>query len=206
MNKQILFLSAGLIILMGACSSAPRVTRTDANAQTYLSGYWENADINEACEALINKALNASGIDTYIKNFAADHKGEAPTVVVGKFKNSSDEHIDTAIISSLMRTALINNGKLAFVEGGEALAEIRAERDDQQYNASEETAAGLGKEAGPNLMLQGEVDCSFSRAGNITTRRYFVKASLTNIETRRILWEDSYNEIAKEIKQPKVKF
>jgi hypothetical protein len=106
--------------------------------------------VRTVCETLLSQAFESQRIDSFIKDFSSGHKGELPTVIVGRFKNSSSEHIDTAIISGLMRTAIINSGKLEFVEGGDARAEIRAERDDQQSNASEDTAAGLSNETGAN--------------------------------------------------------
>jgi uncharacterized protein (TIGR02722 family) len=206
MKKCVLFLSAALgIAMMGACSSAPQVSRVDANTQIDVSGRWNDTDVRTVCETLISQALEAPRIDSFIKDFSAGHKGELPTVVVGRFKNSSSEHIDTTIISGLMRTAIINSGKLEFVEGGDARAELRAERDDQQSNASEDTAAALANETGANLMLQGEVNSTVDKAGNTTVRSYFVKASITNVETARIIWEGQNNDIKKVIQQPKAK-
>ena len=54
-------------------------------------------------------------------------------------------------------------------------------------------------------MLQGEVSSTVDRAGSTTVRSYFVKATLTNVETNRILWEGQNNDIKKLIQQPKAK-
>ncbi|GHV74020.1 penicillin-binding protein activator LpoB [Spirochaetia bacterium] len=195
-----------MVMAISACSSNPQVSRVSADTQIDLSGNWNDTDIRLVCDTLITQALEAPRINTYINDFAGSHKGEPPTVIVGRFKNTSSEHIDTSIISSLMRAAIINSGKLEFVEGGAAREELRAERDDQQSNASEATAAALANETGANFMLQGEVNSTVDRAGNTTVRSYFVKASLTNLETNRILWEGQNNDIKKVIKQPKAKF
>ncbi|MDR1971642.1 MAG: penicillin-binding protein activator LpoB, partial [Treponema sp.] len=129
-----------------------------------------------------------------------------PTVIVGRFRNTSSEHIDTNIISGIMRTAIINNGKLEFVEGGDTREDLRAERSDQLANASEESASALGNETAANFMLTGEVSSTVEKAGGTTVRAYFVKATLTNVETNRILWEGSNNEIKKVFTQAKAKF
>ena len=157
------------------------------------------------CESLISNALSSPRIDAYIKNYTANNRGEVPAVIVGRFRNTSDEHIDTGIISGIMRTAILNSGKLEFVEGGDAREDIRAERQDQQWNASEQTAAALAQETGANFMLTGEVKSIVDKAGNTTVRTYFVKATMTNIETNRILWEGEYNDIKKIIQQPRAK-
>ncbi|GHV27885.1 penicillin-binding protein activator LpoB [Spirochaetia bacterium] len=213
MKKHSSVLALGIMVItlgtagsLIGCSSAPKVSRVSADTQVDLSGNWNDTDVRKVCDTLIKEALEAPRIDSYIRDFAGSHGGELPTVIVGRFKNTSSEHIDTGIISSLMRAAIINSGKLEFVEGGDAREELRAERNDQQGNASEATAAALANEAGANFMLQGEVSSIVDRAGNTTVRSYFVKATLTNVETNRILWEGQNNDIKKVIQQPRAKF
>jgi uncharacterized protein (TIGR02722 family) len=208
MKKGIFVFALGIMVIavgMTGCSSAPKVSRVSADTQIDLSGNWNDTDIRLVCDTLIAQALEAPRIDAYISDFADSHRGELPAVIVGRFKNASSEHIDTGIISGLMRASIINSGKLEFVEGGDAREELRAERGDQQGNASEATAAALANETGANLMLQGEVNSAVDRAGNTTVRSYFVKATLTNVETNRILWEGQNNDIKKVIQQPKAK-
>jgi len=203
MKNFCLFVSALLFVFLSACSS---VTRVDASAQTDLSGRWNDTDVRQVCESLIASAISSPRIDVFIKDYSTRNQGALPAVIVGTFRNTSGEHIDTRIISSLMRTAIINSGKLEFVEGGKTRDEIRAERDDQLAYASDETAVSLGQETGANFILTGEVNSMEEKAGNTTVRVYFVKATITNIETNRIIWEDENNEIKKVVKQPKVKF
>jgi uncharacterized protein (TIGR02722 family) len=198
-------LCATVFVLFAACSSVPKVTRIDAETQVDLSGRWNDTDIRIVCDTLIRDALASNRVDQYIRDFSGKSGGVLPTVIVGRFRNTSSEHIDTGIISGIMRTSILNSGKLDFVEGGEARDAIRAERQDQQSNASVESAAALAQETGANLMLTGEVNATVDRAGNTTVRSYFVTATLTNVETNRILWEGSNNEIKKVIKQPGIK-
>lgn len=196
---------AGCVVLFAACSSVPKVSRVDADTQIDLSGRWNDTDIRIVCDTLIKDALASDRVDRYIRDFSGKNGGENPAVIVGRFRNTSSEHIDTGIISGIMRTSILNSGKLDFVEGGEAREAIRAERQDQQSNASVESAAALAQETGANLMLTGEVNSTVDRAGKTTVRSYFVTATLTNVETSRILWEGSNNEIKKVIKQPGLK-
>jgi uncharacterized protein (TIGR02722 family) len=204
--KKIVIVLLMACILMTACSSTPKVTRIEADTQTDLTGRWNDSDVRKVCESLIASAVNSERVDSFIKDFSARNKGALPTVIVGRFQNTSSEHIDTRLIANLMRTAIINNGKLEFVSSGRERDQIRAEREDQQDNASGRTAASLMNETGANFMLTGEVNSMEEKAGNITVRAYFVKATLTNIETNRIVWEDENNEIKKEVKQAKAKF
>jgi uncharacterized protein (TIGR02722 family) len=207
MKKTILAVVSctAILVLFAACSSVPKVNRVDADTQIDLSGRWNDTDIRLVCDTLIRDALASNRVDQYIRDFSGKTGGTLPVVIVGRFRNTSSEHLDTSIISGIMRTAILESGKLDFVEGGPARDDIRAERQDQQSNAGVDSAAALAQEAGANLMLTGEVNSTVDRAGNTTVRSYFVTATLTNVETNRILWEGSNKEIKKVIKQPGVK-
>jgi hypothetical protein len=104
-----------------------------------------------------------------------------------------------------METTIFNSGKMDFVAGGSTRSELRAERQDQQSNASEATAAALANETGANFMLFGSVKTIIDRAGNQTVRTYFVSAEMTNVETNQRMWMGQNNEIKKVIVQAKNK-
>jgi hypothetical protein len=104
-----------------------------------------------------------------------------------------------------MEIAIFNSGKADFVAGGDNREELRSERQDQQGNASESTASALGNETGADFLLTGSVKTIVDRAGNTSTRTYFVSAEMTNIETNTRLWMDQNDEIKKVIKNPGAK-
>jgi len=189
----------GIVILLFSSCASTRVKRVDSEKQIDLSGYWNDTDVRIVCESLIKDCLSSSRVDQEIRA----RGGRIPTVIVGRFRNESDEHIDTAIISSIMETVIFNSGRLDFVAGGETREDVRAERQDQQSNASEATAAALGNETGADFILTGSVRTIVDRAENQTVRTYFVTAELTNIETNARTWLGQNNEIKKVITRPK---
>jgi uncharacterized protein (TIGR02722 family) len=188
------------LVLFASCSSNPTVTRVDAGTQVDLSGLWNDTDVRLVCESLIKACLESPRVAQEI-----ERRGGTPTVLVGSFKNESDEHIDTSIISSTMEIAIFNSGKLDFVAGGNVREELRTERQEQQGNASEATAAALGNETGADFLLTGSVKTIIDRAGGTATRTYFVNAEMTNIETNARMWMDQNSEIKKVIQTPKAK-
>jgi uncharacterized protein (TIGR02722 family) len=190
-----------LALSLSACASSPTVTRVDANTQTDLSGYWNDTDVRIVCDSLINSCLNSPRVNQNIAQ-----KGRLPVILVGAFKNDSDEHIETSIISNTMEITIFNSGKADFVAGGNTRNELRAERQDQQGNASEESASALGNETGADFLLTGTVKTIVDRAGQTATRTYFVSAELTDIETNARLWMDQNSEIKKVIRRPAAKF
>jgi len=201
MKKLILFLTAIAFIFAVSCSSNPKVTRVNSGSQIDLSGYWNDTDVRTVCESLISDCLNSQRVAQAIQGM----RGKTPVVLVGRFSNESSEHIDTSIIASMMETAIFNSGKMDFVAGGATRDALRAERQDQQSNASEATAAALGKEVGADFMLFGSVRTIIDKAGNQTVRTYFVSAELTNVETNTRMWMGQNNEIKKMVVQPRNK-
>jgi len=198
--KKIMVIVGVILLLVSSCATSG-VTRVDASTQTDLSGYWNDTDVRIVCQALINDCLNSPRVDQAIKAMG----GKTPIVLVGSFKNESSEHIDTSIISSTMETTIFNSGKMDFVAGGNTRNELRAERQDQQSNASEATAAALANEKGANFMLFGSVKTIVDKAGNQTVRTYFVTAEMTNVETNARMWMGQNNEIKKVIVRAKNK-
>jgi len=208
MKTRLVCLFAGVILLLAfsACSSAPKVTRVDPQKQVDLSGSWNDTDARTVSNSLIRDCLENERVVDFIRQFSARNNGRLPTIIVGSFRNNTSEHIDTSIVSKSMEIAIVNSGKLDFVAGGDTRTELRAERDDQQMNASEATASALGNETGANFLLTGAIKMIEDRAGNMAVRSYFVSAELTNIETNSRLWMGENNEIKKVIERPVSKF
>ncbi|MDR2922092.1 MAG: penicillin-binding protein activator LpoB [Treponema sp.] len=203
MRERFFVVAAALMsaLTLSACSSNPGVKRVDAGSQIDLSGYWNDTDVRIVCEALVKDCLNSQNVDRAIRAKG----GKTPVVLVGRFRNESDEHIDTAIISSIMEAAIFNSGKLDFAAGGSTRDELRAERQDQQSNASEATAAALANETGADFLLTGAVRTIIDRGDNKTVRTYFVNAEMSNIETNQRIWMGQNSDIKKVITRPKVK-
>jgi hypothetical protein len=187
---------------MASCSSNPTVTRVDANTQIDLSGYWNDSDVRIVCESLINDCINSPRVAQAI----AAKKDGLPVVLIGSFKNDSSEHLDPKIISKTMEVVIFNSGLLDFVAGGDTREELRTERADQNnFNASEETAALLGSETGADFLLTGSVHTIVDQAGNQTVRTYYVSAELSNISTNARMWMGQNSEIKKVITRSRVK-
>jgi PBP1b-binding outer membrane lipoprotein LpoB len=190
---------AAVLLALGSCSSNPKVSRLDADTQTDLSGYWNDTDVRLVCDNLIKDCLASPRVTQETAKL-----GRLPVILVGGFRNDSDEHIDTSIISRIMETAIFNSGKADFVAGGDTRSELRAERQDQQANASEQSAAALGNETGADFLMTGSVKTIVDRAGGEATRTYYVNAEISNIETNIRLWTQ-ISEIKKLIRNPKAK-
>lgn len=190
-----------LAVFLVSCSSTPKVSRVDSETQTDLSGYWNDSDLRIVCTTLINDCLDAPRVASFERQ-----NSRLPVIIVGAFKNDSDEHIDTSLITRRMETAILNSGRADFVASSDERSGIRDERQEQQLWADEDSAKALANETGADFMLMGSVKTIVDRAGNTATRTYYVYADLIDIETNRKIWVGENNEIKKIIKTPSVKF
>jgi uncharacterized protein (TIGR02722 family) len=181
--------------------SCHSVERVDADTQIDLSGYWNDTDLRMASDALIKACLETPRLNQFEVS-----QRRLPVIIVGNFRNASDEHIDTSILSQRLEASILNSGKAEFVASGDLRQEIRAERDDQQSGyTSDESAAALGRETGADFIMTGSVKTIVDRYDKTATRSYFITAELTDITTNRRVWIGEYNEIKKVIKNPGVK-
>lgn len=187
------------LLVFTSCAST-KVERVSTDTVTDLSGYWNDTDVRIVADSLIADCVNAPAITNYVRT-----NGKLPVVIVGTFRNDSDEHIDTSILTKKFETALINSGKVDFVASASERDELRTEREEQQSWASEETAKRLANETGADFMLIGSVKTMVDQANSTASRTYWVYAELIDIESNRKLWIGENSEIKKIIKRSNVR-
>ncbi|MDR1307759.1 MAG: penicillin-binding protein activator LpoB [Treponema sp.] len=199
MKKGIVLFCCALAAFLVSCGHS--VNRVDADTQIDLSGYWNDTDLRLASDSLIKACLETPRISQFDTT-----RGKLPVIIVGTFKNASDEHIDTSILSQRLEASILNSGKAEFVASGDLRREIRSEREDQQQGYTDDaTVAALGRETGADFIMTGSVKTIVDRYDKTATRSYFITAELTDITTNRRVWIGEYNEIKKVIRNPSVK-
>lgn len=198
------FLILFIVFTFTSCESTGNVNvkRVSADTVTDLSGYWNDTDIRLVAEEIINGCLTSPRILEY----PLTHNGALPVVIVGSYRNKSDEHIDTEILTKKLETALVNSGKAEFVASSSERLELREERKDQQINSSEETAKSLGNETAADYMLQGSIKTIVDTDGQTMTRTYYVTTEMIHIENNKKIWMNDNSSIKKVIKRPSVRF
>ena len=197
MAKQILTIAAVSAALIFSSCASNNVSRVTSETVTDLSGYWNDTDVRLVAGEIIDGCLASPRIAQY----PSQHGGKLPVVIVGSYRNKSDEHIDTEILTKKLGAALVNTGKDEFVASSAERNELRAERIDQQTNASESTAKSLGNETGADFMLQGSVKTIVDSDGKTMARSYFVTTEMIDIETNKKIWMDDNSSIKKVIKR-----
>jgi uncharacterized protein (TIGR02722 family) len=186
MKTKTLPLFAALAIAtatLSACSSH-NVQRVNENTVIDLSGRWNDTDSKLTAEEITAELMEHSWYSTY----AAENGGKKPVIIVGMITNKSHEHIATETFSKDIEKAIINSGRMKLVQAGGMREEIRAERADQQNNASQSTMKKFGLENGADFMLQGTVNSIVDQYSKEKTIYYQIDLELTNIQTNDKVW------------------
>lgn len=184
-------------LVLSACSTS--VERLDAQQQIDLSGAWNDTDSQLVAREMVEDALSRPWISKFVKA-----EGKDPTVIVGRIKNLSHEHINTNTFIADMERELINSGKVQFVASSGNRQEIRDERADQDLNASEETRKEMGQEYGADYLMQGQINTIIDVDGSTQVRFYQVNLELVSLKDNRKVWIGE-KKIKKLIKNSKIR-
>lgn len=181
MKKLLVFSFVFVTLFLLSCSR--QVTRIDPSETPDISGNWNNTDSRLVAEEMTNQILNA--------HWLADHtqeKGKKPVVIVGMVTNKSHEHIEAETFMSDLERAFINTTKVGLVQSGKKREEMRAEKADQQSNATVSTMKKFGLEKGADYILQGSINSIVDAYKKNKSVTYQVNLELTNIETNEVVW------------------
>lgn len=196
--QGILFL--GLLFLVACAGPDKKVTRIDPNAVVDLSGRWNDTDSRLVAEEMINDCLGRPWYSNMIQQ-----KGSLPTVVIGKVRNKSHEHINVETFIKDMERALINSGAVDFVANAELRSELRDEIASQAGNATDETRKDAGQEIGADLLLTGSLNSIIDQDGGEQVIFYQINLELVDLQSHRKVWIGD-KKIKKYISRDAVKF
>lgn len=179
-NRFIIAISA--MFLLSYC--APHVQRVSETSVTDLSGRWNETDSRLTAEEISKELMEHS----WYNSFTAENKGKKPTIIVGMITNKSHEHIAIETFSKDIEKEIINSGRMKLVQAGNMREELRAERADQQLNASKSTMKKFGLENGADFILQGTLNSIVDEYSKEKTIFYQINLELTNIQTNDKVW------------------
>jgi uncharacterized protein (TIGR02722 family) len=194
MKKNLLFIAAFTgYVLFVACNR--HVTRIDPSEQVDISGRWNNTDSRLVAEDMIKTILGAN----WLTNHQAAKNGQRPVVIVGFVTNKSHEHIEAETFVKDVEQSFLATQKVRLVQGGKKREELRAEKADQQTNASVSSMKKFGLEQGADYILQGSINSIVDSHKRKKITYYQVNLELTNIESNEVVWIGD-KKIAKYIK------
>lgn len=188
----------GVVATVTACQ--PIITREDPNLVKDLSGKWNDTDSRKVSQEMIQDVLS----QRWLSKFSAKH-GKMPTVIVGKVRNLSHEHINTRTFIADIQRALINSGEISFVASSEERGEIRSERKDQDLHASESTRKAMGDEIGADFMLKGTINTIIDAIKGEQIRFYQIDLTLVDLSSNRLVWAGQ-QKIKKSVERSGIRF
>lgn len=197
MKRYLIVLLTVAVVLIGGCATGPTVTRTASDEVIDLSGRWNDTDSRLTAETMVSSMLSGG----WLERFTSD-EGRPPVVIVGSIRNKSSEHIDAETFIKDIERELINSGRVTFVAAGAAREELRDEREDQQSNATQSTAAALAAETGADYMMQGVITSQTDAIDGKRATLYKVDMELIGLENNQKVWIDT-KEIKKLVEQKK---
>jgi uncharacterized protein (TIGR02722 family) len=184
MKKIILAAGAFAAVAMLSVSCSRKVTRIDPSEQIDLSGRWNNTDSRLTAQEMTKTILGAK----WVGDHQEGHNGQRPVVIVGFVTNKSSEHIEAETFVKDVEQSFIESGRVRLVQGGKKREELRAEKADQQTNASASSMKKFGLEQGADFILQGSINSIIDSQKKKKVVYYQINLELTNIQTNEVVW------------------
>jgi uncharacterized protein (TIGR02722 family) len=156
---------------------------------------------NENDMQLISNQL----VDSLVKFDKIASAAKPPTVMVGRVRNRTSEHIDVKSLTDKIRTALIKSQKFRFSDK-EARDELA---EEYEYNSGKyvdkKSAKAAGKQVGADFLITGDIASNVQEVGDDKVVYYKVTLNLNNLETNIIEWSDD-KEVRKRYRKQSIGF
>ena len=194
--KQLVWglVALGMGLGMVACAGPRAFTRgeyADPNEIVLLDDKWSQSDMQLVAKKMINS------LETWVEGEGMAAK---PVIILETPKNRTSEHIDMQALNDHVKTALIQSGKLTFLDKA-ARGEIAKEYEYQGSGyVDPNQAQGPGQQKAAEYLLGGVITSIVQEVGNNKVIYYKATFELTDIRTTEIMWTD-HKEIAKPFKK-----
>jgi len=200
MKKQIFLLGVASItagIFMTGCGSTSSRINPQSNRGITTTDDINFKDWQITAEKTVNSMLK-SGV---LKR----PDGRKNILMISTVKNSTTQHINTKILTSKIRNAVLRSGMAmtttaVSARGAEdkATRQVRQLEDDDMFNQN--TVQKSGTAIAPDMSLAGEIIQEKTRQGRLKQSYFFFHLTLTDLKTGLAVWEDNV-EIAKQSKK-----
>jgi hypothetical protein len=182
-KKSVILITLFLALIMAGCQTTS-TQRVATDSVTDVGDKWNDTDSRLVADEMIQDVLERPWLNQYRRK----NNDKNPTVIIGRVRNKSHEHINVKTFVRNLERALLNSGEVEFVADKSEREEIRDERFDQASNASEDTAKFDGEEIGADFMLQGELNSIVNQDGGKSVKFYQVNLTLIDMEKNKKVW------------------
>lgn len=159
----------------------------DANQAEILDDRWNPTD----ARLTVEKMVKDMGAGAWVANWREDmHKKstDRPFLLVDDMENRTSEVIDTKAMFEDLRSQILNNGKVRFLDG-DMRKKILDEYKYQQSGVVRKSGVkGPGNQHGADFFLAGAISNIVSQQGGKSSIQYQIEMKLTNISTGELVW------------------
>jgi penicillin-binding protein activator len=195
-NKSTNLLSVLALLGFVGCQTPAKYVEPNSNDGIVSVGEINIQDWGMSAEKMINSLLS-SGV------LGDGHPQKVMTV--SRVRNSTQQHIDTDLLTKKIRVALMKSGKVlttTVVDGEDpASRDIREFRTDSEFNQT--TLPKKAELIAPEFSLSGKIIQLDASAGKTKQSSFVFQLSLTQIKTGLAIWEDE-TEITKQGSKPSI--
>lgn len=176
----------GLSCALSACSSF-QGDYGDPNQAQILDDKWNPTDATLTVEKMVKDMGQAA----WITNWREDsHKkpNERPFVLVDDMENRTSEIIDTKALFEDLRSQILNDGKVRFLDGALRQKILNEYKYQQSGVVRKDGVKGPGNQFGADFFLSGAISSINSQQGGKSSVQYQIEMKLTNISTGELVW------------------
>ncbi len=194
----LLLFAVSLLLLATGCTG--RVTTREVSPD-------EKVIYDEGYHFSDKKTIVADMVKSLLTKYPLDRATDRPVLIVYGIANRTSEHISTSAITDDIRQALLQSGRVRFVN--ETQRENIQHETSYQYggNVAAETRIARARQVGARYMLSGTLRSMEKdqprqfRFKKKTLMYYSLNLELTDIQTGLIEWADSA-EVIREASKP----
>ena len=185
MKKEMVWGALGVLvsIFLGACGpkAFTQGKYVDPNQITMLSDRFNENDM----QLMVKKLVNSLSKDHYIASLE-----QRPVVAIGRVSNRTSDHVDMKQLTDQIRTELIQDRRLRFIDV-DARAALQEEYDynKQSGNVNQSTVTGPSQIA-VQYLITGDLGSYVQTVGNDKLVYYKLTLNLTDTQTNEIVWSD----------------
>jgi len=188
-HKAIVFPAlAAVLTLTGCGTSAHRIDPSTQGVTTVKeinAMDWQNIAAKSVNSLLASDALNRQD-------------GRKSVVMINTVKNSTGTDINTHILTSKIRQAILQSGKAVTTTavgatGAEdsATRQVRELENDDLFN--QQTVQKRGTVLAPDISISGEIIREMAQSGRTSESHFVFHIVATDLQTGLAVWEDTFD-------------
>lgn len=188
--------------ILSSCTST-HGNYADPNQTEIVGDRWNETDLRLTAQKMVRDMLSSHWISDWQDE--QKKKSAKPFLLVDDMENRSSEQIDTSSIFEIVRSDLINSGKIRFLDGGMRDRLLKEYKYQGSGTVRKSQVKGPGKQFGADFFLTGAISDIVGKSDGYKTVTYQIEMRLTNISTSEIVWS-GIEKIKKQFKRSRFGF